>query len=89
MSGFRRTSGHGYAAALLRTLIGLFLILTCLRVWVGPQPILERAHAQIPDAGLQRKQLVEEAARTNQLLSDIKRILESETLKVRVQSADN
>jgi len=70
-------------------LVVFFVILTCLRIWIGPFPILERAEAQIPDAGLQRKQLVDEARRTNELLSDIKRILETQTLQVRLQGADN
>ena len=70
-------------------LVVFFVILTCLRIWLGPFPVLERAEAQIPDAGLQRKQLVEAAQRTNELLSDIKRILETQTLHVRLQGADN
>ncbi len=70
-------------------LVTLFVALTCLRIWLGPFPLLERAEAQIPDAGLQRKQLVDEAKHTNELLSDIKRILESQTLHVRLEGADN
>lgn len=70
-------------------LVVFFVILTCFRIWIGPFPLLERAEAQIPDAGLQRKQLVDEARRTNELLSDIKRILETQTLHVRLQGADN
>lgn len=70
---------------------GLILLLTftCLRVWVGPFPILSRAEAQIPDAGMQRKLLIEEVQRTNQLLGDIKRLMESGNLNVRVSGADN
>ena len=70
-------------------LVTFFVILTCFRVWLGPFPLLERAEAQIPDAGLQRKQLVDEARHTNELLSDIKRILETQTLHVRLEGADN
>ena len=70
-------------------LVVFFVILTCFRIWLGPFPLLERAEAQIPDAGLQRKQLVEQAQRTNELLSDIKRILETQTLHVSLQGADN
>jgi hypothetical protein len=69
--------------------ISFFLLMTCLRVWIGPAPLLPRAEAQIPDAGLQRKLALEEAQRTNQLLSDIKRLLETHTLNVRIQGADN
>ncbi len=70
-------------------LVSLFVILTCLRIWLGPFPLLERAEAQIPDAGLQRKQQLDEVRRTNELLSDIKRILETQTLHVRLEGADN
>ena len=72
-----------------RGAIGLFLLLTCIRVWHGPEPILEPAQAQIPDSGLQRRRILEEAKRTNRLLSDIKRLLETGTLNVRIQRADN
>jgi len=74
---------------LMRAALSLFILLTCLRVWVGPFPILPEARGQIPDAGLQRKLLLEEAQRTNQLLSDIKRFLESGDLNVRIKGADN
>jgi len=74
---------------LIRAIVALFIILTCLRVWIGPFPILSEARAQIPDAGLQRKLLLEEAQRTNQLLGDIKRVLESGDLHVRIKGADN
>ena len=70
-------------------LVVFFVILTCFRIWLGPFPLLERAEAQIPDAGLQHKQLIEHAQRTNELLSDIKRILETQTLHVRLEGADN
>ena len=73
----------------LSRLAAFFVVLTCLRVWLGPFPLLERAEAQIPDSGLQRKQLLDEAKRTNELLSDIKRILETQTLHVRLEGADN
>jgi len=71
-----------------RLLVG-FVLLTCLRVWSGSTPILETAYGQIPDAGMQRKQLLDEARTTNQLLSDIKQVLASGTLHVRVDGADN
>ena len=70
-------------------MVTFFVVLTCLRIWMGPFPLLERAEAQIPDAGLQRKQILDEARHTNELLSDIKRILESQTLHVRLEGADN
>lgn len=69
--------------------ISLFVLLTCIRVWVGPEAILEQAQAQIPDSGMQRKQLLEETRRTNQLLLEIKQLLETHTFNVRMQGADN
>jgi hypothetical protein len=66
-----------------------FVLLTCVRVWTGPLPVLETAYGQIPDAALQRKQLLDEAKMTNQLLADIKHALTAETLHVRLEGADN
>ncbi len=73
----------------VRRAIAVFLLLTCVRVWLGPEPIVGPARAQIPDSGLQRKLLLAEAERTNGLLTDIKRLLETGTLNVRIQGADN
>ena len=72
-----------------RTVIGLGALLTVLRVWTGPVPLIEPASAQIPDSGLQRQQLLDETRRTNQLLQEIKQILNTGTLNVRFPGADN
>jgi len=56
---------------------------------MGPLPVLETAYGQIPDAGLQRKLLLEEAKTTNQLLGEIKQLLATGTLHVRLEGADN
>ena len=69
--------------------IGLFVLLTAIRVWTGSSSVLEPALAQIPDPGLQRKQLLDEARRTNQLLTEIKQLLKEHTFNVRLGSADN
>lgn len=69
--------------------ITVLMVLTCLRVWIGPVSVTEEARAQIPDAGTQRMALVKEAKRTNQLLTEIKQLLEEHTLNVRIQGADN
>jgi hypothetical protein len=74
---------------LLRTAVSVFLLATCLRIWLGPFSILPEAYGQIPDAGLQRKLILEEAIRTNQLLTEIKTLLAERTLNVRIQGADN
>ena len=69
--------------------IAVLVLLTCLRVWIWPAPILPSAQAQIPDSGMQRKLLLEEAKRTNRLLGEIKQILTSHTFNVRIEGADN
>ena len=74
---------------ILRALACLVILTTCLRVWIGPFSILPEAYGQIPDAGMQRKLILEEAVRTNQLLTDIKMMLAEKTLNVRIQGADN
>lgn len=74
---------------LLRNAIIAFVVLTCLRVWIGPVALLEPARAQIPDGGMQRKLLLDEARRSNQLLSEIKQILKTHTFNVRIEGADN
>ena len=66
-----------------------FVIATCVRVWIGPESILNEAEAQLPDSALQRKQILEENRKTNHLLTEIKKILRSETLHVRLRGADN
>ncbi len=73
----------------LQGAICAFVLLTCLRVWVEPAPLLQVAEAQIPDAAMQRKLILDEARQTNQLLTEIKQLLENRTLNVRIQGADN
>ncbi|MFQ5590045.1 MAG: hypothetical protein ACE5HE_02670 [Phycisphaerae bacterium] len=65
------------------------VLMTFLRLWVGPADLDRRAQAQIPDSGMQRKLMLEELRRTNQLLMEIKQILASGTFNVRVEGADN
>lgn len=66
-----------------------FVVLTCLRIWTESTPILPSAHAQLPDSAVQRFTLISEARKTNQLLLEIKQILQTQTLHVRVEGADN
>ena len=69
--------------------LAALVLLTCFRVWTWPAPMLPVAQAQIPDSGLQRKLLLDEAKRTNQLLGEIRQILTSHIFNVRVEGADN
>lgn len=66
-----------------------FVVLTCLRIWTESTPVLPSAHAQLPDSAGQRLALIREAQKTNQLLREIKQILQTQTLHVRVEGADN
>ena len=73
---------------ILKGALWAFIGLSLLRVWAAPG-LLQRAEAQIPDAGLQRKQLLDEAHRTNELLSEIRILLAEGTLNVKLKGADN
>jgi len=65
------------------------VLLTCLRIWIGPVDWEPRAMAQIPDPGQQRIKILEETRKTNALLTEIKGILTSHTFNVKDVSADN
>ena len=82
-----RTALHASAGSWPRWILTAFVVLTCLKVWLGPinEPT---AVAQIPDAGTQRLQTIKVQEQTNQLLSQILRTLQTETLNVRVHGAD-
>ena len=88
MTGTLRPAGHGHALFWFRTAVFGFILASCIREWV-PFTILERAKAQIPDAGLQRKQTLEAVEQTNVLLAEIKHLLETGPLNVRLIGADN
>ena len=51
----------------LRVLLTAFLALTCLKAWTGSGELNPIASAQIPDSGLQRKQLLDEVRITRSL----------------------
>ena len=84
----RHTSQHQKRGFLANAVL-VFALATCLRVWIGPDRILPEARAQIPDAGMQRKLLVDEVRKTNRLLTEIKEILTSHTLNAPSKGADN
>jgi hypothetical protein len=71
-----------------RWAVAAIVAVTCVRVWLGPDAAVPQACAQIPDSGLQRKQMLEESARTNQLLEQILDTLQTRTLKVSVEGQD-
>jgi len=73
---------------ILRIALGAFLALTCLRVWTGSGDWPSRAQAQIPNAGAQRADLLEEVRHTNHLLAEVLTILRTQTIKVAVQAEE-
>ena len=72
-----------------RTILTAAVLATCLKVWVGSPPLLSQAQAAQANPAQQRKLVLAQAVRTNELLADIKRLLEHHTLNVRIRSADN
>jgi len=78
------THGKDGEAKYLRWLAAAFVLASCVRAWIGPELTIPRAAAQIPDSGLQRNILIEEARRTNQLLTELKDLLRKETINVRI-----
>lgn len=75
-----------FTRGLLVVLTGL-LAVVAVELWVG---LSDRgpALAQIPDTGLQRQQIADEARRTNQLLEQILNHLKTGSVKVKIESAD-
>lgn len=82
-----KTSVRGSRAR--RWTVATLFVLTLAKVWLPAVTEPVAAEAQIPDAGAQRVQLVEEARRTNEILAEIRDILRKEPLQVIVRSADN
>ncbi len=72
----------------LRTLCAIVVIVTLIKVWVGPITTTQEALGQIPDSGKTRLAILKQTQRTNQLLMEIKQILAHDTLKVRWEGAD-
>ena len=67
-------------------LVAVFLVLTAVRVWVGPVGFESRVSAQVPRAPFgsagQRDQMVKELRQVNQTLSAILQTLKTGVLKV-------
>lgn len=69
--------------------LGVLCVATCLKTWFPSERVLPAAEAQVPNPADQRRDLVRATQRTNELLTDIKRLLESGKLQVRVEATDN
>ena len=74
---------------IIRLIFGALLLILCVRWCVEGSPLLSTAQAQLPNPASQRLELVQEMRRTNELLEDIRQLLKSGTLHVRVEGADN
>lgn len=83
------SSTNHHSCSTSRLILILFLAATAWKVWFGVPEILPVARAQIPDSGTQRKVLIEEVRRTNQLLSQLHQTIKTGTLKVRIEGTDN
>jgi len=69
-------------------IVAVLLALIAIPIWSGSVSVLPTAVAQIPDTGLQRKQLIDEQRRSNELLEQILETLQSRTIKVYVATSD-
>ncbi len=68
------------------TVLTVFCGVIAVELWERQPTALPAAEAQVPDTALQRKQLIEEARHTNDLLERIATRLEKGTIKVRMQA---
>ena len=68
--------------------ITLLLAIIAIELSAVMGPIESRAWAQIPDSGLQRKQMVDAQERSNSILEGILQHLRSQTIKVKVVGTD-
>lgn len=69
--------------------IAMLLAVIAVELWSGRPSMLPAARAQIPDSGSQRFALLEEARRTNDLLSQILDHLRTKPMKVRMEGTDD
>lgn len=63
--------------------------LALLSLWTGHAPTLPQAQAQVPDAGGQRIQIIEELRQVNVKLDKLNELLRGGELQVRVVSTDD
>ena len=70
------------------TVIGLVLGLLS-ALWLSDRPLLQQAHAQVPDAGAQRIQIRKELLKLNSNMDQIIKLLKSGQIKVICVQADD
>ena len=72
----------------LLTVLTALLAVIAVELWVAMPDGSSVARAQIPDTGLQRLQIIEEARKTNQILEQIREQLREGCMKVRLEDTD-
>ena len=77
-----------YTRVILTIIAGLLTVIAIELAVVTEATSLPRATAQIPDTGLQRKQMVDEQRITNQRLSALLKHLKEGSVKVRIDQDD-
>jgi|GEM_PF-2445168 len=77
-----------YTQIVLTVIAGLLTVIAIELAFVAEATTLPSAAAQIPDTGLQRKQIVDEQRITNQRLSALEKHLKEGTVKVRIVQDD-
>lgn len=83
-----QSNDHSIRYSRTRPWVIALIVATCIRVWIGPEPIVPTAQAQIPNAGTQRLELITEVRKTNEMLFRIATLLETGTLKVEMAGTD-
>ncbi len=73
---------------LLLTALTVLLAVIAVELWAARPPLVREAQAQIPDSGLQRNVLIDEARRTNKLLEEILDHLQNKPVKVKSADTD-
>ncbi len=76
-------------SSLPRIILYAFLAVSIWKAWFGSVDVLPKAIAQIPDSGVQRKQILAAVNRSNDLLAQLDQTLRTQTLKVRIIGTDN
>jgi hypothetical protein len=76
-----------FTRGVLVTLTALLTIIA-IELWAMQPDVVSPAQAQVPDSGLQRYQMIDEARRTNQLLEQILEHLRTKPVKVNITDTD-
>jgi len=84
----QKSFAERYTQIVLTIIAGLLTVIAIELAFVADGATVSQAHAQIPDTGLQRKQIVDEQRITNQRLSALEKHLKEGTIKVRIVQDD-